>query len=88
MLSPSCQQRLNLAALVLNGHFYNKIVREAVSFDADVAIVNEADVVVGEGDLVQVEAEQGEQEDEEQIKSPLMNCHPIPQPQQLVQNFL
>ena len=83
MLSPSRQQRLNLAALVLNGHFY-KIVREAVSFDADVAIVNEADVVVGEGDLVQVEAEQGEQEDEEQIKSPLMNCHPIPQPQQLV----
>ena len=84
MLSPSCQQRLNLAALVLNGHFYDKIVRETVSFDADVAIVDEADVVVGERDLVQVEAEQGEQEDEEQIKSSLMNCHPIPQPQQLV----
>ena len=84
MLSPSCQQRLNLAALVLNGHFYDKIVWEAVCFDADVAIVDEADVVVGEGDLVQVEAEQDEQEDEEQIKSPLMNCHPIPQPQQLV----
>ena len=84
MLSPSCQQGLTHAALVLNGHFYDKIVRKAVSFDADVAIVDEADVVVGEGDLVQVEAEQGEQEDKEQIKSPLMNCHPIPQPQQLV----
>ena len=84
MLSPSRQQRLTAAALVLNGHFYDKIVREAISFDADVAIVNEADVVVGEGDLVQVEAEQGEHEDEEQIKSLLMNCHPIPQPQQLV----
>ena len=57
MLSPSCQQRLNLAALVLNGHFYDKIVREAVSFDADEAIVDEADVVVGERDLVQVEAD-------------------------------
>ena len=28
--------------------------------------------------------EQGEQEDKEQIKSPLLNCHPSPQPQQLV----
>ena len=84
MLSPSCQQRLNLAALVLNGHVYDKIVREAVSFDADVAIVDEADVVVGERDLVQVEAEQGEQEDEEQVKSPLINCHPQLHAQQLM----
>ena len=59
-----------------------------VSLDADEAIVDEADVVVGEGDLVQVEAEQGEQEDEEQIKSPLMNCHPIPQHNKVGVKFL
>ena len=51
------------------------------------SVVVGADVVVGEGDLVQVEAEQGEQEDEQQVKSPLKNCHPIPQPQQLVESF-
>ena len=55
-----------------------------VSLDTDILFLDEADIVVGEGDLVQVEAEQGEQQDEEQIKSSLINCHPIPQPQQLV----
>ena len=39
---------------------YDKVVGEVVSPDTDILLVDEADIVVGEGDLVQ--AEQAEDE--------------------------
>ena len=57
---------------------YHKVVGEVVSLDADILLVDEADIVVGEGDLVQAEqAEEESRKDEEQADSPwLHNGHP------------
>lgn len=57
---------------------YDKVIGELVSLDTDILHVDEADIVVGEGDLVQ--AEQTEEEgckDEIDADSPLLHIrHP------------
>ena len=55
---------------------YDKVVGEVVSPDTDILLVDEADIVVGEGDLVQAEqAEDQGCKDEEQTDSPFLFNH-------------
>ena len=55
---------------------YDKVVGEVVSPDTDILLVDEADIVVGEGDLVQAEqAEDQGCKDEEQTDSPFLYNH-------------
>ena len=55
---------------------YDKVVGEGVSPDTDILLVDEADIVVGEGDLVQTEQAEDEGcKDEEQTDSPLLYNH-------------
>ena len=50
-----------------------------VSLDTDILFVDEADIIVGEGDLVQMEAEQKGNKDKEEDNSPLLHkSHPKP----------
>ena len=58
---------------------YDKVIGDMVPLDTDILLVDEADIVVGEGDLVQMEAEQEDHNDEEEYNSPLLHkSHPKP----------
>ena len=58
---------------------YDKVIGNMVPLDTDILFVDEADIVIGEGDLVQMEAEQEGHKDEEQADSSLLHkSHPNP----------
>ena len=60
----------------------HKVIGEVVSLETDVLFVDEADIVIGEGDLLQMEvAEEKSRNDEEKADSPLLyKTHSNPNP--------